>query len=188
MLALKFAQGTDLNQPVRCNRAEFLKALGWQPGKKTGSFGKSAYDWLDQSFRRLSVGTLTIRTKRYKAQLSLVSEWVHDNVSGEWKFTIGGKISALFQNDEFSFIDLRKRQQIAARVDMAKWLQSYAASHERGVHRISIAKLKEWCGYASPMRKFREALGEALNELQRVGILESVEFCKEDTMVNWVQN
>jgi hypothetical protein len=49
-----FRQGTDLNQPVRCNRAEFLKALGWQPGKKTGAFGKSAYDWLDQSFQRLS--------------------------------------------------------------------------------------------------------------------------------------
>lgn len=188
MLALKFAQGTDLNQPVRCNRAEFLKALGWQPGKKTGAFGKSAYDWLDQSFQRLSAGTLAIRTQRYKAHLSLVSEWVQDNVSGEWKFTIGGKICALFQNDEFSFIDLRKRQRIAARVDMAKWLQSYAASHERGVHCISIAKLKEWCGYASPMRKFREALGEALNELQRVGILESVEFYTEDTMVKWLQN
>ena len=188
MLALKFAQGTDLNQPVRCNRAEFLKALGWQPGKKTGAFGKSAYDWLDQSFQRLSAGTIGIRTKRYMANLSLVSVWVQDNVTGEWEFTIGGKICALFQNDEFSFIDLRKRQQIAARVNMAKWLQSYAASHERGVHHISIAKLKEWCGYASPMRKFREALGEALDELQRVGILESVEFFKEDTMVKWVRS
>jgi hypothetical protein len=71
---------------------------------------------------------------------------------------------------------------------MAKWLQSYAASHERGVHHISIAKLKEWCGYASPMRKFREALGEALDELQRVGILESVEFFKEDTTVKWLRS
>jgi hypothetical protein len=187
MLALKFAQGVDLNQPVRCNRAEFLKALGWKSAKKTGAFGKSAYEWLDQSFQRLSAGTLSIRTKRYKAHLSLVSEWVQDNQTGDWEFTIGGKIRALFQNDEFSFIDLRKRQQIATRIDMAKWLQSYAASHERGVHRISIEKLKEWCGYSSPIRKFREALGEALGELQRVGILESVEFYKEDTMVKWVR-
>lgn len=188
MLALKFAQGTDLNQPVRCNRAEFLRALGWQPARKNGAFGKSAYDWLDQSFQRLSVGTLSIRTKRYKAHLSLVAEWVQDNVTGEWEFTIGSKIRALFQNDEFSFIDLRKRQQIAIRVDMAKWLQSYAASHEKGLHRISIAKLKDWCGYSSPIRKFREALGEALDELQRVGILENVEFYKEDTMVKWVRS
>jgi predicted AlkP superfamily pyrophosphatase or phosphodiesterase len=70
---------------------------------------------------------------------------------------------------------------------MAKWLQSDAASHEKGLHRISIAKLKDWCGYASPIRKFREALGEALDELERVGILESVEFYKDDTMVTWVR-
>jgi hypothetical protein len=66
---------------------------------------------------------------------------------------------------------------------MAKWLPSYAASHEQGVHRISIATLKEWCGYASPMRKFREALGEALDELQRVGILES-----EQNAMPWYMN
>jgi hypothetical protein len=187
MLALKWAQGADLNSPVRCNRAEFLKALGWTPSSKTGAFGTSSYDWLDQSFQRLTAGTLSIKTKRYKAHLSLVGDWVQDSETGEWEFTIGGKIRALFQNDEFSFIDLSKRRQIANRVDMAKWLQSYAASHERGLHRISIVKLKEWCGYASPVRKFREALSEALDELVRVGILSHVSFYKDDTMVKWVR-
>jgi hypothetical protein len=187
MLALKFAQGVDLTQPVRLNRAEFLKALGWKPTGKTGAFGKSAYEWLEQSFQRLS-GTLTIKTKRYKAHLPLVSEFVQDNKTGEWEFTIGGKIRTLFQNDEFSFIDIRKRQQIANRVDMGKWLQSYAASHERGLHRISVIKLKEWCGYRSPLRKFREALAEALQEIERVGILANVAFYKDDTMVKWTRS
>nr|WP_311528570.1 plasmid replication initiator TrfA [uncultured Ralstonia sp.] len=53
MLALKYAQGVDLNQPVRCDRAEFLRDLGWKPGKN-GAFGTSAYAWLDQSFKRLA--------------------------------------------------------------------------------------------------------------------------------------
>jgi hypothetical protein len=187
MLALKFAQGVDLNAPVRVNRALFLKGLGWKATGKRAAFGKSAYEWLDQSFQRLTQGTLSIRTKRYKAHLSLVSDWSQDSETGDWEFTIGGKIRTLFQNDEFSFIDLRKRQEITVRVDMAKWLQSYAASHTRGLHRISVVKLKAWCGYSSPIRKFREALSEALTELERVGVLTGVEFYRDNTMVKWIR-
>lgn len=187
MLSLKWAQGVDLNQPVRCNRSEFLRELGWQPSGKTGAFGKSAYDWLDQSFGRLTGGKLYIETKRYKAHLSLVADWTEDKETGKWEFTIGGKIRALFQNQEYAFINLVKRQQIAHRVGLAKWLQSYAATHEPGRHRISVENLKKWCGYNSPTRKFREALVEALSELERLEILTSVKFYKEDLMVQWTR-
>lgn len=186
MMALKYAQGVDLNQPVRCDRAEFLKELGWEPGKN-GSFGKSAYTWLDQAFQRLTTGTLHIKTKRYKAHLSLVADWTQDEQTGQWEFTIGGKVRALFQNNEYAFIDLAKRQQIAHRVDLAKWLQSYAATHEPGLHRISIENLKKWCGYASPVRKFREALAEALAELERLDVVTSVRFYREGEMVQWTR-
>lgn len=186
MLALKFAQGVDLNQPVRCDRAEFLKELGWEPSKN-GSFGKSAYSWLDQAFQRLTTGTLHIQTKRYKAHLSLVADWTQDEQTGQWEFTIGGKVRGLFQNNEYAFIDLAKRQQIAHRVDLAKWLQSYASTHEPGVHRISIENLKKWCGYASPLRKFREALAEALAELERLEVVTGVRFYRDGEMVQWAR-
>lgn len=185
MLALKWARGVDVNTPVRCSRAEFLKALGWEPSQKTGAFGKSAYTWLDESFDRLTSAKLTIETARYKARLVLVSSWVEDTKAGEWELTLDGKILALFQTNEFSFIDLAKRRRITTRVDLAKWLQSYAASHKRGCHRISVEKLKEWCGYSSPTRKFREAIRDALNELERVEILSHVSFYKDETMVKW---
>lgn len=187
MLALKWAQGVDLNAPVRCDRAEFLKALGWTASGKSGSFGKSAYDWLDQSFQRLASGTLSIKTKRYKAHLSLISDWTEDGETKVWEFTVGGKIKALFQNREYAFIDLAKRQQIMHRVDLAKWLQSYAASHEAGQHRISVAKLKAWCGYTSPTRKFLEPLSEALDELKRVNVIDQVAFYRDHEMVKWVR-
>lgn len=186
MMALKFAQGVDLNQPVRCDRSEFLKELGWEPGKN-GSFGKSAYAWLDQAFQRLTVGTLHIRTKRYKAHLSLVSDWTQDEKTGCWEFTIGSKVRALFQNNEYAFIDLSKRQQIAHRVDLAKWLQSYASTHEPGLHRVSVENLKRWCGYASPTRKFREALMEALAELERLEVVIGVSTYRDGEMVQWTR-
>lgn len=187
MLALKLAQGCDLNQSVKCNRTDFLKALGWKPTTKSGTFGKTAYDWLDISFKRLTLGTLSITTKRYKAHLSLLAEWSQDSDTGEWEFTVGGKVRALFQNREYSFIDLAKRQRLAHRIDLAKWLQSYAATHETGMHRISVENLKNWCGYNSPIRKFREALIEALAELERTEILAGVKFYKENTMVQWMR-
>lgn len=186
MLALKLAQGLDLNQPVCCDRADFLRELGWRPGKN-GSFGKSAYEWLDQSFQMLTTGTLHIKTKRYKAHLPLVADWVQDEVTGRWEFTIGGKVRALFQNHEYAFVDMAKRKRIDRRVDLAKWLQSYAATHETGLHRISVANLKKWCNYKSPMRKFMEALKEALAELERLEILTAVEFYRDDEMVQWVR-
>ncbi len=185
MMALKWSQGVDLNNAVRCNRSEFLKALGWRPSEKTGAFGKSAYNWLDQSFQRLVSGTLHIKTKRYKAHLSLISEWVQDEKTGNWEFTIGSKVRALFQNHEYAFIDLVKRQQIANRVDLAKWMQSYAATHKPGLHRVSVKNLKCWCGYSSPTRKFLGALSEALNELERLEILTGVKFYKDNTMIRW---
>ena len=188
LLALKLAQGTNLYEPVRCNRSQFLKALGWKTsGKERQAFGKSAYEWLDQSFQRLATGTLHIKTKRYKAHLSLISEWLQDENTGQWEFIVGGKILDLFQNKEYAFIDLAKRRLLGRRVDLAKWLQSYAATHRRGLHRVKVEELKNWCGYASPIRKFREALMQALAEMERLQIVISVSFYKEQTMVQWVR-
>ncbi|NMM38347.1 MAG: hypothetical protein HHJ09_12740 [Glaciimonas sp.] len=54
---------------------------------------------------------------------------------------------------------------------MAKWLQNYAATHEAGIHRIGVKYLKQWMDYSAPMNKFRDALLEALAELERLDII-----------------
>lgn len=187
LLALRLAQGSDLSAPVRCARSEFLKGLGWSALERRGGFSTSAYQWLDQSFQRLTRGTLHIKTQNFKAHLSLIAEWVQNERSGEWEFIIGPKILALFENKEYGFIDLAKRRQLVRRVDLAKWLQCYAATHKRGLHRVRVAELKRCCGYAAPTRKFREALSEALAEMERLQIVISVEFYKEQTMVRWAR-
>lgn len=184
--ALKWAQGVDLNKSVLCNRAEFLKALGWKSSKKKG-FGASAYEWLNQSFKRLTSGTLHIKTKRYESHLSLIADWTEDKETGNWEYTIGIKIRSLFQNYEYAFIDLKARQQILNSIDLAKWIQSYAATHKIGLHRVNIENLKSWCGYSSPTRKFKVALLKALNELERLNILIGVKFYKNDNMIQWMR-
>ncbi|VVE43869.1 Plasmid replication initiator protein TrfA [Pandoraea horticolens] len=187
MLALRYAQGVDLNQPVKCERAQFLRDLGWVPGRN-GAFGKSAYAWLDESFKRLTTGTLHIRTKRYTANLSLIAEWTQDNQTGMWEFTIGARVRVLFSNNEYAFVDVAKRKLIEHRVDLAKWLQSYASTHAPGIpHRVSIESLKRLCGYTSPTRKFREALSEALCELERLKILVDARPYRDGAMVQWTR-
>lgn len=183
--ALKRARGVDLNKSILCNRAEFLKDLGWKSSKKTGGFGASAYEWLDQSFQRLTSGTLHIKTKKYKAHLSLIAEWVENVETGDWEYTVGMKIKALFYNYEYAFIDLEKRQLISINIDLTKWLQSYSATHKIGLHRVSVENLKLWCGYNSPTRKFKQSLYKALSELERLNIIVGVSFYKNDSMVQW---
>ncbi|VVE54394.1 plasmid replication initiator TrfA [Pandoraea anhela] len=187
MLALRYAQGVDLNHSVKCDRAQFLRDLGWAPGKN-GSFGKSAYAWLDGSFKRLTTGTLHIKTKRYTANLSLIAEWTQDNQTGMWEFTIGARVRVLFSNNEYAFVDVAKRKLIEHRVDLSKWLQCYASTHAPSIpHRVSVESLKRLCGYASPTRKFREALSEALCELERLKILIDHQFYREGAMVQWTR-
>lgn len=71
------------------------------------------------------------------------------------------------------------------RVDLAKWLQNFICSDAKGLQRNSIINLKEWAGYSSPLRKFREALNEALEELERVGIITGTSFYEDGNKVRW---
>ena len=137
--------------------------------------------------RQPDTGTLHIKTKRYTANLSLVADWTQDNLTGIWEFTIDGKVRALFANNEYAFLDLAKRRMIEHQEDLAKWIQSYAATHEPGVHRVSVENLKKWCGYASPTRKFRDALTKALGELERLKILINAHLYREGEMVQWTR-
>ena len=50
-----------------------------------------------------------------------------------------------------------------------------------------MGNLREWSGYGSPLRKFREALAEALGELERVEIIRGVTFYERESKVRWTR-
>lgn len=171
MQALYEAHRAPLGERVVIKRGAFLKAIG-------RSTGKSDYEWLHEAFRRLFLGAIEIEAKKFKiggtpksSGLHLLDAFDYDPDDDVYFIKFDPRILTLFHNREYALIDWDKRKQLHKRVDMAKWLQNYLASHEPGMHRVSLKLLKQWMDYSSPMNKFKEALGEAMGELVRLEII-----------------
>jgi hypothetical protein len=63
---------------------------------------------------------------------------------------------------------------------LAKWLHSYYVTH-RNPYPIKVASIRELCGSSTKaLYKFRQALGQALNELKKVQFLKEWKIDKKD--------
>lgn len=170
MQALHEARQVPLGQPVIINRAAFLRAIGRDTGKWQ-------YNWLLRTMKALTVSALMIEVRkegktRIKVKnLNLLDEFELDEESGEYKLKLNPQWITLYENSEFALVDWEKRFLIKNRVDLAKRLQRLVATSNDRIQRYSLEYLKEVCCYDSPMRKFREALIEAMNELERLQII-----------------
>lgn len=169
--ALHEGQRSVLGERIVIQRGPFLKAIG----RATGG---SDYEWLHGAFRRLFLGAIEIEAKRYKiggspksSGMHLVDSFDYDPEVDAYFLRFDPRIIAMFRNREYALIDWEQRKRLRKRVDIAKWLQNYLASHQNGPHRISLRLLKAWMGYGSPVRKFKQALLEALGELERLEIV-----------------
>jgi hypothetical protein len=177
--ALRVAQGVRLGDSIYFNRAQFLREIG-------RSVGKSQYEWLQESFYRLTSGTVLIQTKRYKAALHLIDGYALDEQTGEYWLRMNPEIIKLFGHMEYGLVDMHTRLRIGRRQDMAKWLQNYVATHEEGrVHIISVQLLQLWSGSGGRLRDFQtRSLNKALTELQRLGLIKDVHI-RTDGKVSW---
>lgn len=177
--ALRVAQGMQLGDTIYFNRAQFLRDIG-------RSVGKSQYEWLQESFYRLTSGTVIIQTKRYKAALHLIDGYALDEQTGEYWLRMNPEIIKLFGHMEYGLVDMHTRLRIGRRQDMAKWLQNYVATHEEGkTHIISVQLLQLWSGSGGRLRDFQaRSLSKALTELERLGLVRDVQF-RPDGKVSW---
>lgn len=174
------ARGKTLGEPVDLNRADLLKQIGRDDGGKN-------YAWLTSVFKRLNGARIHVESERYKVNVTLVSKTIEDKLSGRFQAVLDPDIIKIFSGNEYTIVDWEKRKMLERRVDLAKWLQNFICSNEKGLQRNSLANLKEWAGYSSPMRKFREALTEALEELERVGVISGPTFYEDGSKVRWTR-
>jgi hypothetical protein len=174
MALIAFAQPYPLGTPVPLNRAELLRKL------KRGT-GKSQYDWLYKSMKRLREGVLFLEARkpdgstRYSVgkmqSFNVLKDLDYDGESEMYTFILDPRWVVMFGNREYSLIDWDKRMQIGRGQDMAKTLQRLLATSADPVQRYALDWLKAKMEYASPMRKFREALAAACAELKRLEII-----------------
>lgn len=164
--------------PIKINRAEFLRALG---KSKTGP----NYQWLHDSFFRLGRAHIYVETKHFHDQYPLILGPNLDVENQEYTFAVPLSSYMFFLKDQIGYVNRQRRLQLRKRVDMAKWLQTYAVSHAKTrEYSIQLEKLKNLCGLSGRPRDLRKSVQEALHELVRVGELEYGEV-DEDYTVRW---
>ncbi len=173
MQLLHIANQYPLGEPVPINRAEALRSIG----RNTGN---NDYLWLHESIRRLHLASIEIETSKYQIRkgprveaLHMIDGFSYEPEDETYYLRMDKRWILLFSNAEFALVDWEKRFLIQKRVDLAKRLQRLVATSADKVQRYSLEYLKEVCCYDSPMRKFREALVEAMNELERLHIIKT---------------
>ena len=174
MALIAFAQPYPLGTPVPLNRAELLRKL------ERGT-GKQQYEWLHRRIKALTEATLFLEAKkpdgstRYSigktVSFRIIAAFSYDDEAEAYSYSLDPRWVQMFGNREYSLIDWDKRMQIGRGQDMAKTLQRLLATSADPVQRYALDWLKGKMEYASPMRKFREALAAACKELERLEII-----------------
>lgn len=174
------ASKAPLGEPIRVNRAQLLRSIGRHAGKYE-------YEWLRRTAQALSwamisivaPGKYEIDEKKAKGSqpaeklLHMIDGYDYDPELEEYVLRVDPRWRHLYGNGEFALIDWDKRLQIGQGQDLAKSLQRLIVTSADTEQRYTLTYLKKRAQYESPMRKFREALSEALRELERLGIIEN---------------
>lgn len=167
--ALKY----PLGDPVPISRAKFLRAIGRHTGR-------SEYTWLHRTMKALSFAMLVVEvTKDGNPKLSvgrtrvlhMIDGFEYDNELEEYSVRIDPRWRGLYGNREYALINWEKRLSIRQGQDMAKSLQRLVATTSDRVQPHQLIWLKEKLQYSSPMRKFKQALINAMRELERVEVI-----------------
>lgn len=174
MALIFFAQRQPLGEWVTMNRAEVLRRIG-------RSTGKHDYEWLLRRMRAMTEATLYIETRKpdgstrykigYAEAFHILSGFQHVEDTGEYRYRIDPRWVQLYARKEYALIAFEARLKIGRGHDMAKTLQRLVATSSDPVQRYALDWLRGKMEYASPMRKFREALTAACKELERLEII-----------------
>jgi hypothetical protein len=167
-------QGVPLSQPVRLNRNALMKAMGW------GNSGRE-YARFHRYMLELTAAMLVIESRKQDGvkkyhigatkTFRIVDNFECDEGGEDYRYTLDPRWVQMFGNREYALIDWSKRLQISAGQDLAKAMQRLIATSADPVQRCGLDVLKSKMQYASPMRKFREALAAACKELERLEIV-----------------
>lgn len=170
---LHLARRSPRKERVEFVRSQFLQSIG-----RTTS--GPMYLWLEEAINRLTLAMIQIETSKYSIGRTLGSSALHltdsydlCRASGHYRVTVDRRLVTLFGGNEFTRINWSKRLQICKHRNMAKFLQRLICTSSDRKQRYPLAHLKNVTHYNSQDSKFEESILGALQELKRVGIIES---------------
>lgn len=162
-----------------------LKDLANDIGLKKGG---TNYESIKLAFEALSTATLIMELPdaEYKQTFHLLGGLEQDNKSGQYTFHIPPNTLALFLDQSFGYINMKRRRSLKKQKPLAKWLQGYLVSSSKDVHKIKVSTLQEKTKYSTMRpRDFRKNLMIAFEELKRVGEIEWFTYDPESETISW---
>lgn len=151
----------------------FLKSLGranGQPNRK----------WLVGTFQSLRATAVRVEWKDAQGNEfgyvgGLVDSLAYEKSTGRWSVRLDPRIASLFAPEQHTWLRAPARQALG-RGYLAKWLHGYFSSHRRP-YPLSVEKLQELSGsQGGHLRRFRQSLRKALDEVARVETAEGRTF------------
>jgi hypothetical protein len=148
----------------------FLKLLGRHTGK-------SEHVQLHASLIRLQQ-PLEIKVGRYSYSGSLVMEGAKDDLTRHYLIKVNPKLAPLFHNG-WTGLDAEQRRELRGK-PLALWLHAFYATHAQP-YPYKVETLRELSGSRTArLRRFRDALRDALDELQATGAITGWEIDGDD--------
>lgn len=166
----------SLGKKCRITGYQFLKLLG-----KTDT-GKNR-ETLNCRLSRLKATALNVKVGKYSYEGSLINEIFRDEDSREFVICLNSQLRNLFEPGCYTQIDWNMRHHLVGK-PLAQWLHGYYTSHTV-IYPIKIETLHKLCGSEAEMRRFRQTLAAALNDLAEISNMNGVPFRYEirDNMV-----
>lgn len=154
----------------------FLNAIGRKPGK-------SGQQWLLKSIRRLSASNVEIRSRGRPLYDnfsiyggSLINDYFYDPEERRYYLRVNSSLGSLF---DLGWTKLCWRQRLQLPGNLTKWLHGLYSSTQ--TYPIKVASLLALSGSGcGRLSDFRRQLRNALNELEKIGILKSWKIDSED--------
>ncbi len=144
----------------------FLKGIG-------RSVGKTNVEWLKDALARLA-GCAVEMTYRRKTYGGSLLEFIREEDTNRYVLVLNATIMSLYSAG-WTEIDWEQRK-LLKRKPLALWLHGFYASHA-APHPLKIETIHRLCGsHTQVMRKFKQNLIEALEELVKVEAIVSFEI------------
>jgi hypothetical protein len=152
----------------------FLKAIGRSTGKKD-------YQWLDRVLSRLTACEVRIERRGFIHGRGLVIAHDTDTKTRLYKVSIDSDTATLYAAG-WTAINWQQRQQLRAK-PLALWLHGYYATHAKPLP-LKVDTLRSLSGSKTKtLRKYRQQLRKALNELKAIGVIASWQIDATDLVI-----
>lgn len=151
----------ELSKDITISRYSILEGIGKNPT------GKSNYEWLWTSLKRLSKAHISLETKDIKYSGTLISSVKLDNKTDLVLINLNKDIADLYKEGNWTQIDWEIRHKLTGK-PLALWLHSFYSSHKNPFEYF-VETIHELCGSETKeIKHFKPILQKSLDELSSV--------------------